>query len=90
MDLERNLEAAREFATAAQLNPQDYESVFNAGVAFRLVGDNAKAEAFYRQAVQLKPKVRRQKPLSEYFMNMITTGLNYLFMCVFFRTLLPT
>ena len=58
MDSERNLEAAREFAKAAQLNPEDYESVFNAGVAYRQAGGrNPEAEMFYRKAVQLRPKV---------------------------------
>ena len=58
MDSERNLEAAREFAKAAQLNPEDYESVFNAGVAYRQAGGrNSEAEMFYRKAVQLRPKV---------------------------------
>ena len=57
MDSERNLEAAREFSRAAQLKPDDYESVFNAGVAFRQAGKNEEAEIFYRKAVQLKPNV---------------------------------
>ena len=57
MDSERNLEAAKEFAKAAELKPDDYESVFNAGVAYRQAGLNTEAEMYYRQAVQLKPQV---------------------------------
>ena len=57
MDADRNLEAAEEFAMAADINPQDYESVFNAGVAFRQAGHHAKAEQYYRQSVTLKPNV---------------------------------
>ena len=56
MDMERNLEAAQEFAKAAELKPDDYESIFNAGVAYRQAGRNQEAELFYRKAVQLKPK----------------------------------
>jgi Flp pilus assembly protein TadD len=59
MDSDRNLEAAREFAKAAELKPDDYESVFNAGVAFRQAGNNIQAETFYRKAVNLKPEVSR-------------------------------
>lgn len=57
MDSERNLEAAKEFAKASELKPDDYESVFNAGVAFRQAGKNSEAETFYRKAVDLKPNV---------------------------------
>ena len=60
MDSERNLEAAREFAKASKLNPEDYESVFNAGVAYRQAGKNTEAETFYRKAVKLRPKVHLQ------------------------------
>ena len=61
MDSERNLEAAREFAKASKLNPEDYESVFNAGVAYRQAGKNTEAEMFYRKAVQLRPQVKLMK-----------------------------
>ena len=58
MDSERNLEAAKEFAKAAQLKPDDFESVFNAGVAYRQAGKNLEAEMFYRRAVQIRPEVK--------------------------------
>ena len=64
MDTERNLEAAEEFAQAAEFDPHDYEAVFNAGVAFRQAGKHDKAEEFYRKAVALKPNVRYQYPKS--------------------------
>ena len=57
MDSDRNLEAAEEFAMAAEISPTDYESVFNAGVAFRQAGNNEKAEKYYRNSVNLRPNV---------------------------------
>ncbi len=64
MDLDRNLEAAREFAKAAELKPDDFESIFNAGVAYRQAGDNVKAEIFYRKSVDLRPQVIPSKTAS--------------------------
>ena len=57
MDSDRNLEAAEEFARAVSLKSDDYESVFNAGVAYRQANMNTEAEKFYRMAVQLRPNV---------------------------------
>ena len=57
MDADRNSEAAEEFAKAAEIDPTDYESIFNAGVAFRQAGQHSQAEEFYRKAVDLKPNV---------------------------------
>ena len=57
MDTDRNSEAAEEFAKAAEIDPTDYESIFNAGVAFRQAGQHNQAEEFYRKAVDLKPNV---------------------------------
>lgn len=57
MDADRNSEAAEEFAKAAEIDPTDYESIFNAGVAFRQAGQHSRAEEFYRKAVDLKPNV---------------------------------
>ena len=56
MDVERNLEAAQEFAKAVELKPDDYESTFNAGVAYRQAGRNPEAERYYRKAVKLRPQ----------------------------------
>ena len=56
MDVERNLEAAQEFAKAVELKPDDYESTFNAGVAYRQAGRNPDAERYYRKAVKLRPQ----------------------------------
>ena len=53
----RDLEAAREFEAASGLEPTDYNAAFNAGVAYRQAGNREKAEAFYRKAVQISPKV---------------------------------
>jgi len=46
-----------QFEKATIIRPQDYESAFNAGVAFRLAGKNDLAEKFYRMALRLKPEV---------------------------------
>ena len=64
MDAGRNLEAARSFEEAVRLgggaseDEEAYESAFNAGVAYRLAGVLDKAEAFYRKAADIRPKVR--------------------------------
>ena len=50
MDADRNSEAAEEFAKAAEIDPTDYESIFNAGVAFRQAGQHSRAEEFYRKS----------------------------------------
>ena len=58
MDQDRNLEAGNEFEEAVRLaQPKpDFESAFNAGVAFRLAGKLDKAETFYRKAAQIRPE----------------------------------
>ncbi len=65
MDAGRNLEAARSFEEAVRLSGDGgggegedyYESVFNAGVAFRLAGRMEEAERFYRKAADIRPNV---------------------------------
>eukprot|EP00096_Caligus_rogercresseyi_P007274 TRINITY_DN2508_c0_g1_i1.p1 TRINITY_DN2508_c0_g1~~TRINITY_DN2508_c0_g1_i1.p1 ORF type:complete len:604 (+),score=30.15 TRINITY_DN2508_c0_g1_i1:192-1814(+) len=53
---ERSLEAGLQFQKAAHLSPLDFESIFNAAVAFRQAGKYSLAEDFYRQSVKVKPK----------------------------------
>ena len=65
MDAGRNLEAARSFEEAARLTERGrqegqgeyYETLFNAGVAYRLAGRMDKAEEFYRRAADVRPLV---------------------------------
>lgn len=65
MDRGRNLEAGVHFEEASKLQGDEqqpggeglYESLFNAGVAYRQAGVMDKAETFYRKAKDLKPKV---------------------------------
>ena len=57
MEAGRDLEAAREFEAASGVEPNDYNAAFNAGVAYRQAGNRDKAEAFYRKAVRISPKV---------------------------------
>ena len=50
-----------QFETSVELsdpNQVEYESVFNAGVAFRLSGQLEKAEYYYRRATSIRPEVR--------------------------------
>lgn len=57
MEADRHLEAGTQFETAARLNPNEYESVFNAAVAYRQAQKYDRAEEFYRRAVRMKPEV---------------------------------
>lgn len=43
---------------AAELAPEQYESVLGAATALRQAGKNQEAELFYRKAAQLRPNVR--------------------------------
>ncbi len=60
IDIGRNREAALEFERAVNLSAE-YESVFNAGVAFRLAGQLDKAEQYYRRAAIMRPEVNKRK-----------------------------
>ena len=59
MDRERFTEAATHLGQAAHLNPTDYDSVFNAAVAYRESGQLDLAETFYRQSVEIRPMEAR-------------------------------
>jgi Flp pilus assembly protein TadD len=55
-----------QFEKASQISPEDYESNFNTGVAYRLAGKNDLAEIFYRRALKLRPEVNKPLFLSIY------------------------
>ena len=55
MDQARHAEAATALATAASLDPANYDAVFNAAVAAREAGQLEAAERWYRGAVALRP-----------------------------------
>ena len=51
--------AVQVYRKALEITPKDFEMTFNLANCFRQLGQNVKAEAFYRRAVVINPEVKK-------------------------------